>query len=317
MHKFTQRFTAFLLLTVIAAAMPNTVKTAQAAPQITVTIDGVPVNFDTPPQVINDRVMVQIRPIAERLGCSVVWDDAAQTSYINQPDVPLNQTAEKSDVIQVYVNNKPISFPDQQPVNYNDHVMIPSRGVIEALGFNVDWDGVTQTQVITTGAAAPASKADDSPTLRFARPVAPEQDLNMTFNWNGLSFRYPSQSYTDDINENTKGIYISDTVGISVSCIKNDSTLSNSITNSMLTAGVIEGFRETYQLQNVTSTEITLGSYNATKTTFNSDYNHGFDGKGILVTCTSQDWMYSIFFIDAAGTSADLFSKIIATIKIS
>jgi hypothetical protein len=117
---------------------------------ITVTIDGVPVIFETPPQIVNDRVVVQIRAIAERLGCSVLWDGDTQTSYINQPSVLLQRVAQRGGNINVFVNNQPISFPDQQPINYRGYVLIPSRGVIEALGYSVTWDGATRTQRITT-----------------------------------------------------------------------------------------------------------------------------------------------------------------------
>ena len=127
------------------------VKTVLAAQTITVTINGEPVKFETPPQEINDRIIVQIRPIAEKLGCNVEWDDETQTSYINQPGIPLVKSATKGTDINVYVNNNPIIFPDQKPVNYNDYILIPSRGVVEALGYSVIWDEATHSQIISTG----------------------------------------------------------------------------------------------------------------------------------------------------------------------
>ena len=134
-------------------ATPKPAPTAAPTPKpepITVTVDGVPVEFDTPPQIINDRVMVQIRPIAVKLGCSVEWDDNTQTSYINQAGVPLQASVVISDFINVYVNNNPINFPDQKPVIADDYLLIPCRGVIEALGYKVEWDEGTRTQKITT-----------------------------------------------------------------------------------------------------------------------------------------------------------------------
>jgi len=143
-----QKFIAFLLFVTTAITMPYSLQTIQAAPQITVTIDGDPVKFQTPPQIINDRVMVHVRAIAERLGCSVEWDNNSQTCYINQPNIPLIKTAVKGSDIQIYVNNKPISFRDQKPINYNGYVLIPSRGVVEALGYGISWDDATKTQTI-------------------------------------------------------------------------------------------------------------------------------------------------------------------------
>lgn len=140
-----------------AVVSPAPVATASApvsqpaSPAITVTVNGTPVVFETPPQMINDRVIIQIRPVAQRLGCNVVWDDSTQTSYINQPNTPLQRTAKKSNSINVYVNNKPIAFPDQKPIMHSGYVLVPSRAVIEALGHSVTWINSTRTQNIVTG----------------------------------------------------------------------------------------------------------------------------------------------------------------------
>ena len=133
------------------APKTNATATPRPAPRpIYVTIDGVPVEFDTPPRIMNDFVMVQIRPIVKRLGCNIEWDGGTNTSYITQPGVPLQKTAVKSSEIKVYVNNKRINFIGQNPVNYEGHILMPSRGVVEALGFSVEWDANTRTQAIST-----------------------------------------------------------------------------------------------------------------------------------------------------------------------
>ena len=134
-----------------ATPIPTSTPTPTPAPMpITVTIDGMPVAFETPPQLIDDRVMVQIRAIAERLGCSVVWDPGTQTSYINQPNVPLQRLAKRGNDINVYVNNKRIDLSDRKPIMHNGYVLIPSRGVIEALGYSVTWDSAARAQRIET-----------------------------------------------------------------------------------------------------------------------------------------------------------------------
>lgn len=47
---------------------------------ITVTLDGNPIAFDVPPQLIEGRTMVPLRMIFEALGAEVSWDDATQTA---------------------------------------------------------------------------------------------------------------------------------------------------------------------------------------------------------------------------------------------
>ena len=160
MRKF---LTGILCLAFMLTVMPTI--SAPAANKISVLIDGQPVAFETPPQVINDRVMVQIRAIAERLGCSVKWDDNTQTSYINQPNVPLQKLASMGSNINVYVNNRPIDFPDQKPIMYEGYVLMPSRGVVEALGYTVSWDDSSQTQSISTkGNASVKEQGITTPT---------------------------------------------------------------------------------------------------------------------------------------------------------
>ena len=172
MSKFLnrQQVIAFLLFAVLftAAVIPQT--KVWAAQPITVLVNGQAVNFDKQPEVVNDRVVVQIRTIAEMLGCSVVWNDDTQTSYINQPGVPLQQTAVKGNDIQVYVNNQPVDFPDQKPLMMNDYVMIPSRPVVEKLGCTIDWNDNTQTQTITSAGTPVISRP--TPSQAAAAPAA-------------------------------------------------------------------------------------------------------------------------------------------------
>lgn len=55
---------------------------AQAGEAVNVLINGLPLYSDVPPQVIDGRVMVPIRFIAEALGATVTWDEASNTAYI-------------------------------------------------------------------------------------------------------------------------------------------------------------------------------------------------------------------------------------------
>ena len=180
MFKFLnrQRVVAYMLLAVlfVTAVIPQ-IK-VQAAQSITVLVNGQVVNFDKQPEVVNDRVVVQIRAIAEMLGCSVVWNDDTQTSYINQPGVPLQQTATKSKDIQVYVNNQPVDFPDQKPLMMNDYVMIPSRPVVEKLGCTIDWNDDTQTQTISSPGKSGISQTiptqpTPTPAVKPSNPTVP------------------------------------------------------------------------------------------------------------------------------------------------
>lgn len=168
MNIILRRVKAFLLSLSLVASIAQPAS-AFAAEPIYVTVDGSEVSFETPPQIINDRVVLQIRAIVEMLGCGIVWDEATQTVYINQSAVPLQQTAIKGDNINVYVNNEIINFPDQKPVIYDNYVLIPSRAVVEKLGCSIEWIADAQTQVITSpGKAAIQSQQTPVPTIEMA-----------------------------------------------------------------------------------------------------------------------------------------------------
>jgi len=147
----TLLFTLILLVTLTVSVIGVTAFSEAASQDqgISVLVDNVRIVFDQPPENINGRVMVPIRYVVEQMGCSVVWDEQTQTVYINTPGVPIRKTAQKTENINVYVNNDRIFFTDQQPVNIGGRILLPVRFVAERLGNNVSWDERTQTVSIT------------------------------------------------------------------------------------------------------------------------------------------------------------------------
>jgi len=49
--------------------------------------------------------------------------------------------------IRVIVNGTRVAFPDQQPITVHNRVLVPLRGVLEAMGATVDWNPANQTVV--------------------------------------------------------------------------------------------------------------------------------------------------------------------------
>jgi hypothetical protein len=52
------------------------------------------------------------------------------------------------DGIGVVVNGTRVQFNDQSPVNVDGRILVPVRGVFEALGFYIDWDAERQTVIL-------------------------------------------------------------------------------------------------------------------------------------------------------------------------
>jgi hypothetical protein len=61
------------------------------------------------------------------------------------PMVAMLATGAKAQTIQVQVNGNPVSFESTGPIERNDTVLVPLRGVFEALGASVDYDSSSQT----------------------------------------------------------------------------------------------------------------------------------------------------------------------------
>lgn len=82
------------------------------------------------------------------MGCSVEWDNETQTVYINESSMPIEKIADKSENINVFVNNEKIIFDDQQPIILSGRTLIPVRYVVEKLGYSVEWNADLQTVFI-------------------------------------------------------------------------------------------------------------------------------------------------------------------------
>ena len=115
---------------------------------IEVVVNGKFIKFDQPPIIINGRVMVPIRYVVEKMDCSVEWDGNTQSVYVNQPNTPfVKQYTSKA--MNIFVNNKIVIFPDQEPVVLNGRTLVPIRQVVENLDYDISWNEKLRTVFIT------------------------------------------------------------------------------------------------------------------------------------------------------------------------
>ncbi len=113
---------------------------------IKVTLNGKPIEFDQQPIIENDRTLVPFRKIFEAMEADVSWDNATQTV-----------TAKKGDIVITLQIGNNIMMKNGQQITLdvpaklvNDRTLVPVRAIVEGLGAKVDWDGATQTVIITT-----------------------------------------------------------------------------------------------------------------------------------------------------------------------
>lgn len=111
---------------------------------ITVTLDGNPIAFDVPPQLIEGRTMVPLRMIFEALGAEVSWDDATQTASGVKGDTTVKITINEK---VLYKNGQAITL-DVPAQLVNDRTLVPARAISESFEVKVDWDDATSTVIL-------------------------------------------------------------------------------------------------------------------------------------------------------------------------
>lgn len=114
--------------------------------EIKVKLNGSPISFDVPPQIINDRTMVPLRAIFEALGAEVEWNGEKQTILAVKDGVSvLLQVGAALIAKQVDGGDIKISEIDAAPVIVNNRTLVPVRAIAEAFDCTVNWDNETRT----------------------------------------------------------------------------------------------------------------------------------------------------------------------------
>lgn len=112
---------------------------------IVVLIDGIQVEFDAQPVMKNDRVMVPMRKVFEKLGAEVLWDPFFERVIVNYNE---------DDQIVMYINYEEIfrngieMKVDAAPFISEGRTYVPLRFISESLGMSVEWSDSAQTVYI-------------------------------------------------------------------------------------------------------------------------------------------------------------------------
>ncbi len=131
--------------------------------EISVMINGEKIIFDQPPQLINDRTMVPLRAIFEKLGAVVEWNEETNTVTGKNEDIVFTLTIGEN---CAYKNGIKI-YLDSAAIIVNNRTLVPVRAVSEAFGCNVEWDGDTQTVYIAEKGGMDEAKILDYAAVDF------------------------------------------------------------------------------------------------------------------------------------------------------
>lgn len=113
--------------------------------RIFVCLDGEALALDTAPQVIDQRVMVPIRSIAEALGAHVEWEEASGRVILSRAGSTVSMTLGKTAAM---VNGESIEM-DVAPYADGNRTYVPARYVSEFFGQKVIWNGEENRVEIT------------------------------------------------------------------------------------------------------------------------------------------------------------------------
>ncbi len=121
--------------------------TENSEKNIRVILDGSEIEFDVPPQIINDRTMVPLRAIFEALGYEVSWNGETNTASAKKGGHKIC-LAEN----MYYISCTGSLYDcDTAPIIVDDRLLIPARAVAECAGCSVEWDEGNKIVSITSG----------------------------------------------------------------------------------------------------------------------------------------------------------------------
>jgi len=145
---------------------------APAQAQVSITINGNPVNVYPAPIVQTGRVFVPLRGIFENLGASVVYSNGQINATGNGNDISLQIGS-----TQATVNGSP-QIIDVAPFIIGASTYVPLRFVSQALGAGVSWDNANQVVAITLAESNNGNydNYSDSTEITQAPPPIPDYE---------------------------------------------------------------------------------------------------------------------------------------------
>ncbi len=134
-----KRYATILLLSLLINLIPTLA--AAEAPPARLVVDGIELKTEVPPTIINNRMMVPFRAIAEAMGVEVTWMAETQTIRANGQGKSLTLVLGETTAM---VNGLAHEM-DVAPQLVQNRTMVPARIFAESFGATVHWDGASMT----------------------------------------------------------------------------------------------------------------------------------------------------------------------------
>ena len=116
------------------------------ANNITVKVNGSVLYSPVPAQIVNDRTVLPMRAIFERLGADVEWIEQERMIFATKDDlfIVMQIDNNKMAVEKIGGEKKTIEL-DTPPFIQEGSTLVPVRAVAESIGAEVNWNGETRT----------------------------------------------------------------------------------------------------------------------------------------------------------------------------
>lgn len=120
--------------------------------EVTVKVNNFVVESPVPAQIVNNRTMLPMRSIFERIGAKVTWMESEKIIFATKGTSLITMQIDNSIMsVQRIENDEVIKIElDTPPFIVNGSTLVPVRAVAESLGYSVKWDPQTYTVDIST-----------------------------------------------------------------------------------------------------------------------------------------------------------------------
>ena len=113
---------------------------------IKVFYNGEKMSFDQPPVMDNNRTLVPLRAIFEKIGAEVDWNSETQTVTAKKDDTTIELTINNTNAKK----NGSVIELDVPAKIINNRTLVPVRFVSDCFGVGVEWDGENRQVILTT-----------------------------------------------------------------------------------------------------------------------------------------------------------------------
>lgn len=176
-----------------------------ASRPVKVELNCIPMEFDQPAIVSENRTLVPLRKIFESLGASVSWDDVTRTAKAVKNDKTVSITIGTNELI---VDDKVVEL-DVPAKIVNNRTLVPLRAISEAYDCLVLWDGEERLVDIFDQDFSESEKIDYSADngINFTYfsdcQLIKESDDNMTVKSNNVSVTVRREPSADVLIDDT------------------------------------------------------------------------------------------------------------------